>query len=157
MDQKKSVPFDRLLKAVALGNVEPEVLSSVAARLARLDRELTEPDKLKIMQASGGYSLKDLARGIVEALPCRKTRAAIVTPTTDLKRVCRKGLRYRTYWPRYTWRMLINLCEPWAWRTTANCDVKSGQVVRAKLGLKDADVADAVAWARNSEKPAAKA
>ena len=68
MDQKKSVPFDKLLQAVALGNVEPEVLSSVAARLARLDRELTDPDKLKIMQASGGYSLKDLARGIVDAL-----------------------------------------------------------------------------------------
>ena len=68
MDQKKSVPFDKLLQAVALGNVEPEVLSSVAARLARLDRELTESDRLKIMQASGGYSLKDLARGIVDAL-----------------------------------------------------------------------------------------
>jgi len=68
MDPKKSVPFDKLLQAVALGNVEPEVLSSVAARLARLDRELTEPDRLKIMQASGGYSLKDLARGIVDAL-----------------------------------------------------------------------------------------
>ncbi|MDP3617116.1 MAG: DEAD/DEAH box helicase family protein, partial [Rhodoferax sp.] len=68
MDQKKSVSFDKLLQAVALGNVEPEVLTSVAARLARLDRELTEPDKLKIMQASGGYSLKDLARGIVDAL-----------------------------------------------------------------------------------------
>jgi type I restriction enzyme R subunit len=68
MDQKKSVPFDKLLQAVALGNVEPEVLSSVAARLARLDRELTEPDKLRIAQASGGASLKDLARGIVDAL-----------------------------------------------------------------------------------------
>ena len=68
MDAKKSVPFDKLLQAVALGNVEPEVLSSVAARLARLDRELTEPDKLCIFQASGGASLKDLARGIVDAL-----------------------------------------------------------------------------------------
>ncbi len=68
MDQKKSVPFDKLLQAVALGNVEPEVLSSVAARLARLDRDITEADKLKIMQASGGASLKDLARGIVDAL-----------------------------------------------------------------------------------------
>ncbi|MEQ1536657.1 MAG: DEAD/DEAH box helicase family protein, partial [Burkholderiaceae bacterium] len=68
MDQKKSVPFDKLLQAVALGNVEPEVLSSVAARLARLDRELTEPDKRKIIQASGGYSLQDLARGMVDAL-----------------------------------------------------------------------------------------
>jgi len=68
MDAKKSVPFDKLLQAVALGNVQPEVLSSVAARLARLDRELTEPDKLRIAQASGGASLKDLARGLVDAL-----------------------------------------------------------------------------------------
>ena len=44
------------------------MLSSVAARLARLDRELTEPDRQRIAAASGGYSLKDLARGIVEAL-----------------------------------------------------------------------------------------
>ena len=68
MDAKKSVPFDKLLQAVALGNVEPEVLSSVAARLARLDRELTEGDKQRISEASGGASLKDLARGIVDAL-----------------------------------------------------------------------------------------
>lgn len=68
MDAKKSVPFDKLLQAVALGNVKPEVLSSVAARLARLDRELTERDKLRIVQTSGGASLKDLARGIVDAL-----------------------------------------------------------------------------------------
>ena len=68
MDAKKSVPFDKLLQAVALGNVEPEVLSSVAARLARLDRELTQPDKLRVAQASDGASLKDLARGIVDAL-----------------------------------------------------------------------------------------
>jgi len=68
MDAKKSVPFDKLLQAVALGNVAPEVLSSVAARLARLDRELTEPDKQRIAQASGGASLKDLARGLVDAL-----------------------------------------------------------------------------------------
>jgi type I restriction enzyme, R subunit len=68
MDAKKSVPFDKLLQAVALGNVEPEVLSSVAARLARLDRELTDVDRQRIAAASGGYSLKDLAKNIVNAL-----------------------------------------------------------------------------------------
>ena len=41
MDTKKSVPLDKLLQAVSLGNVEPEVLSSVAVRLARLDAQLT--------------------------------------------------------------------------------------------------------------------
>jgi type I restriction enzyme R subunit len=68
MDAKKSVPFDKLLQAVALGNVEPEVLSSVAARLARLDRELTPNQRDEIITASGGHSLKDLARGLVDAL-----------------------------------------------------------------------------------------
>ena len=68
MDQRKAVPLDKLLQAVALGNVEDEVLSSVAARLARLDRDLDDADKAKVIEASGGHSLRDLARGIVEAL-----------------------------------------------------------------------------------------
>jgi type I restriction enzyme, R subunit len=68
MDQKKAVPLDKLLQAVALGNVEEEVLSSIAARLARLDRDSSEEDKAKVIAASGGYSLRDLAKGIVEAL-----------------------------------------------------------------------------------------
>ena len=68
LDQKKSVPFEKLLQAVALGNTEPEVLSSVAARLARLERDLGDADKAKVAAASGGLDLKALARGIVAAL-----------------------------------------------------------------------------------------
>jgi type I restriction enzyme, R subunit len=68
MDQKKAVPLDKLLQAVALGNVEDDVISSVAARLARLDRDLTDADKAKVTQASGGRTLRDLARGMVDAL-----------------------------------------------------------------------------------------
>ncbi len=68
MDTKKNVPFDKLLQAVALGNVEPDVLSSVAARLARLERDLSDADKAKVIEASGGHDLKSLARNIVEAL-----------------------------------------------------------------------------------------
>ncbi|MEO8627157.1 MAG: type I restriction-modification enzyme R subunit C-terminal domain-containing protein [Betaproteobacteria bacterium] len=68
MDQKKSVPLDKLLQAVALGNTEPDVLSSVAARLARLEKDLPPVDQAKIAQAAGGVTLKDLTRGIVNAL-----------------------------------------------------------------------------------------
>jgi type I restriction enzyme R subunit len=68
MDQKKSVPFDALLQAVSLGNVEPEVLSSIAVRLSRLDRSLTEPERAKVAAAAGGLGLKELAGAIVEAL-----------------------------------------------------------------------------------------
>ena len=68
MDQKKSVGLDKLLQAVSLGNVEDEVLSSIAARLARLDRDASDADQAKVQELSGGKTLRDLARGIVEAL-----------------------------------------------------------------------------------------
>jgi type I restriction enzyme R subunit len=68
MDTKKSVPLDKLLQAVSLGNVEDEVLSSIAARLARLDKDASDADRAKVVSLSGGKTLRDLARGIVEAL-----------------------------------------------------------------------------------------
>jgi type I restriction enzyme R subunit len=68
MDQRKSVPLEKLLQAIALGNTEPDVLSSVAARLARLEKDLPAADHARITQAAGGLTLKDLARGLVNAL-----------------------------------------------------------------------------------------
>ena len=68
MDQKKTVPFDKLLQAVSLGNVEEEVLSSVAVRLARLDAQLSEAERRRVREASGGLDVKQLAGGIVHAL-----------------------------------------------------------------------------------------
>ncbi|MBK6864783.1 MAG: DEAD/DEAH box helicase family protein [Ideonella sp.] len=75
MDQKKSVPLDALLQAVSLGNVEPEVLSSVAVRLARLDPQLTDADRAKVVAEAGGLGLKELSRGIVQALDPREDRS----------------------------------------------------------------------------------
>jgi len=68
MDQQKSVSLEKLLQAVALGNTQPDVLSSVAARLARLERDLPAADQARIAQAAGGLTLKDLARSLVNAL-----------------------------------------------------------------------------------------
>ena len=75
MDQKKTVPFDALLQAVSLGNVEPEVLSSVAVRLSRLDAQLTEAERGKVLAVSGGLGLKDVAGGIVHALNPNEDRS----------------------------------------------------------------------------------
>ncbi len=74
MDSKKSVPLDRLLQAVSLGNVEDEVLSSIAARLARLDKDASDADRAKVVELSGGQTLRDLARGIVDALAIDATQ-----------------------------------------------------------------------------------
>jgi type I restriction enzyme R subunit len=74
MDAKKSVPLDKLLQAVSLGNVEDEVLSSIAARLARLDKDASDADRAKVVSLSGGKTLRDLARGIVDALSIDATQ-----------------------------------------------------------------------------------
>src|ERR1035437_1187274 len=94
MDQKKSVPFDKLLQAVALGNTEPEVLPSVAARLSRLDKSLSDGDKARIAQASGGATLKALAQGIVAALnPDESPEAASSLVLQAVKPLCDPKLR----------------------------------------------------------------
>jgi type I restriction enzyme R subunit len=74
MDQKKSVSLDQLLQAVSLGNVEPEVLSSVAVRLSRLDAQLTDAERARVVTEAGGLGLKELSRGIVQALDPREDR-----------------------------------------------------------------------------------
>lgn len=68
MDRRKTVPLDTLLQAVGLGNVEDDVLSSVAVRLARMDAGLSDAERAQVRQASGGLELKALAGGIVKAL-----------------------------------------------------------------------------------------
>ncbi len=68
MEKKPSVAFDKLLQAVALGNTEEDVLTSIAGRLARLEHRITKEDEQAIGKASGGLTLKDLSRRLVEAV-----------------------------------------------------------------------------------------
>ncbi|HEC34367.1 MAG TPA: restriction endonuclease subunit R [Chloroflexi bacterium] len=68
MERKRSVPLKRLLERVALGAVDDDDLSSLAARLKRLERKLTSDEAAYIQEVSGGLTLGDLARRMVDAL-----------------------------------------------------------------------------------------
>jgi type I restriction enzyme R subunit len=68
MEQVPSVPFEDLLKLVSFGATSPDILSSLAGRLARMEHRLSAEDASKIRHASGGHSLKELSRRLVEAL-----------------------------------------------------------------------------------------
>jgi type I restriction enzyme R subunit len=48
LDRNPSVPFEKLLLSVAYGNRDEDTVTSLAARLARLDRELNEKQKEEI-------------------------------------------------------------------------------------------------------------
>jgi type I restriction enzyme R subunit len=68
MEKKPSVAFDKLLQAVALGSIDEDVFSSIAGRLARMEHRITKADDQAIVNASGGHSLRDLSRRLVEAV-----------------------------------------------------------------------------------------
>ena len=77
LERKPTIPLHKLLNTVAYGSVDQDVLSSLAGRLARLDREIGSADRVALAQTAGGLTLKDLAGGIVQALePDRHLEAA---------------------------------------------------------------------------------
>lgn len=68
MEQKPTVGFEKLMQAVAFGNVEDDVLSSLAGRLARMEHRMTPEDDARIRGLSGGLGVKELAHQIVQTL-----------------------------------------------------------------------------------------
>jgi len=68
MEQKPTVSFEKLMQAVAFGNTEDEVLSSLAGRLARMEHRMSAEDDQRIRALSGGLGVKDLSHRIVAAL-----------------------------------------------------------------------------------------
>ena len=61
LDRHPSAPFDTLLDMVAMGDREPDTLSSLASRLARLDRRLSPQDRQAVEDVAGGSTLLDAA------------------------------------------------------------------------------------------------
>ncbi len=66
-DVPKTIIFAKLLDLVSMGDRDPEVLSSLAGRLARLDHHLTPRDREAIEHASQGVPLHTLVSGLVDA------------------------------------------------------------------------------------------
>lgn len=68
MEQKPTVSFEKLLQAVAFGNTEDDVLSSLAGRLARMEHRMSAEDDRQIRAVSGGLGVKELSHRIIAAL-----------------------------------------------------------------------------------------
>ena len=68
LERKPTVPFPKLVEMIAYGQQDEETVSSLAARLARLERRLTPEERDQIERTSGGLSLPDLTRSLLHAL-----------------------------------------------------------------------------------------
>jgi type I restriction enzyme R subunit len=76
LDREPTVPLEKLLRRISFGARDPDGISTVAARIARLERLLTNTERAELEQLAG-LSLHDLSRGMVEAVdPDRQLDAA---------------------------------------------------------------------------------
>ena len=66
LNRNPNVPFDRVLDRIALGDRDPDLLSSLASRLSRLGSRLTPGDRVSI-EAVAGVPLRALIAGLLNA------------------------------------------------------------------------------------------
>jgi type I restriction enzyme R subunit len=68
LERCKNVPLQTLLEQVAFGSTDSAVMSSLASRLARLERQCDEDHRDRLLEKSGGVPLSAITHGIVQAL-----------------------------------------------------------------------------------------
>lgn len=87
LERNKSVPMRELLEHVAMGGTRPDALSSLASRLARLDKRCGPEEIERVVQASGGVGLRSVSGAIVEALDLdrqiREARRVFAVPAAS--------------------------------------------------------------------------
>lgn len=68
LERKPGLSLEKLFQQVALGSKDPQVASSLAGRLARLDKHLTKDDREMLTGLAGGTDLGTITRNLVTAL-----------------------------------------------------------------------------------------
>lgn len=67
LDRQPTVPFKKVLQVVGMGSTEEDVVSTLASRLARLDRQITAEQRASLSEAAG-QPLKAMIRALVDAV-----------------------------------------------------------------------------------------
>ncbi len=84
LERKRAVPFEKLVQSVAIGIRDEDTLSSLAGRLARMDREIGEEDRKEIEKILGGKSIKMMVNQLLDAInPDVKVKHAREAFTTE--------------------------------------------------------------------------
>ena len=67
LERKRSVPMKDLLGAVTMGRNEEDLFLSLANRLIRLEKQLSEQEKDKLLEYSRGKSLQQISKELINA------------------------------------------------------------------------------------------
>ena len=68
LDRKPSIPLDKLLTVVSTGAVSGDITSTLAARLSRLNQEVSHAEQSDVLAASGGKSLSELSNQLLQSI-----------------------------------------------------------------------------------------
>ena len=68
LEKKPTVAFDKLLLGVALGKRDEDTLTTLAGRLARLDREISRDEAKTLSTIAGGKSLAEMSSALLRAV-----------------------------------------------------------------------------------------
>lgn len=85
LEKKPGVPLKDLLQAVAVGARDEELFTSLASRLSRLDRQLTEKEKSQFTEKAGGKSISQVAKELLNAYNPDVLEEIATKATTDNK------------------------------------------------------------------------
>ncbi|MDF0592100.1 type I restriction-modification enzyme R subunit C-terminal domain-containing protein [Methanotrichaceae archaeon M04Ac] len=89
LERKKGTSFDKLLDEVVHGIRDDDTLTTLASRLARLDRKVDEKDRATIEEVSNGLSLREMANRLLDAVDpdAQRSEAQVIfgtdNPTPD--------------------------------------------------------------------------
>ena len=68
LDRKPYIPLDKVLDAVKTGAADAELVSTLAARLTRLNRQLDGKQEEAIQKAAGGLTMPQLAASLLKSI-----------------------------------------------------------------------------------------
>lgn len=68
LERDRVISFDRLIDDIAAGRRDDDAFTTLAARLAALDRRIGDKDRAAIVKASGGIDLAGLAARLLDAV-----------------------------------------------------------------------------------------
>lgn len=67
LERQPFVPMKDLLGAISMGVADEDLFLSLANRLIRLEKQITEKEKEKLLEFSGGKSLKQITKELISA------------------------------------------------------------------------------------------
>jgi len=67
LEKAPGVSLKDVLQSIAMGNTSEELMTTLANRLLRLEKQLTAKEKEKLLELTVGKSINQLAKALIEA------------------------------------------------------------------------------------------